>query len=89
MIPPKTSKIAIALYAAVLTAVAFAVNAGSPTHGNKTGGSNTFSSSGSMNVTRYGHRTILLNNGQVLAVTGDTTAGTPPSSTILQLENGL
>jgi hypothetical protein len=75
MIPPKTSKIAIALYAAVLTAVAFAVNAGSPTHGNKTGSSNTFSSTGSMNVTRYGHRTILLNNGQVLAVTGDTTGG--------------
>jgi hypothetical protein len=27
-----------------------------------------------MNVTRYGHRTILLGNGQVLAVTGDTTS---------------
>jgi hypothetical protein len=26
-----------------------------------------------MNVTRYGHKTILLNDGEVLAVTGDTT----------------
>src|SRR5215469_6116790 len=30
----------------------------------------TFSSTGSMNVTRYGHKTILVGNGQVLAVTG-------------------
>src|SRR5262249_53424873 len=33
----------------------------------------TFSSTGSMNVTRYGHKTILLGNGQVLAVIGDRT----------------
>ena len=70
MFPPKTSKIATALYAAVLTAVAFPVNAGSPTQGKQTGGRNTFSLTGSMNVTRYGHKTILLNDSQVLAVTG-------------------
>jgi hypothetical protein len=86
---PMTSKIAAALYAAVLTAIPFAVNAGSPTHV-KTGGPNSFSLTGSMNVTRYGHRTILLGNGQVLAVTPATPrARIPPSSTILQLENGL
>ena len=34
---------------------------------------NTFSVTGSMNVRRYGHKTILLGNSQVLAVTGDTT----------------
>jgi hypothetical protein len=33
----------------------------------------TFSSTGSMNVTRYNHKTVLLDNGQVLAVTGDST----------------
>jgi N-acetylneuraminic acid mutarotase len=48
----------------------------------KTGGgggsnTNTFSATGSMNVARYSHQTILLGNGQVLAVTGDrTTANT-------------
>ena len=73
MIPPTTSKLAAVLYAALLTAVSFPVNAGSPTGGRKTGGSNTFSLTDSMNVTRYGHKTILLSNGQVLAVTGDTT----------------
>ena len=31
---------------------------------------NTFSATGSMNVPRYGHKMILLGNGQVLAVTG-------------------
>jgi Kelch motif len=35
--------------------------------------SNTFTVTGGMNVTRYGHKTVLLSNGQVLAVTGDTT----------------
>ena len=35
--------------------------------------SNTFSLTGSMNVTRFGHKTILLGNGLVLAVTGDAT----------------
>ena len=75
MLPPKSSKIATVLYAALLIAVAFSVNAASPTSGNKTGGSNTFLSTGSMNVTRCGHKTILLNNGQVIAVTGDTTGG--------------
>lgn len=35
--------------------------------------SNTFSLTGSMNVTRFGHETILLGNGLVLAVTGDAT----------------
>jgi len=46
-----------------------------PAKTKKTGGSNsnTFSPTGSMNVTRYGHKTILLGSGQVLAVTGDTT----------------
>lgn len=41
----------------------------------KNGGpsTNTFSATGSMNVARYGHKTILLGNGQVLAVRGDTT----------------
>jgi hypothetical protein len=73
MIPPKSSKIAIGLVAVVLTAVAIAVHAGDPAQANKTGGSNTFSLTGSMNVTRYGHKTILLNDSQVLAVTGDTT----------------
>ena len=34
---------------------------------------NTFTATGSMNVTRYGHKAILLDNGLVLAVTGDTT----------------
>ena len=33
--------------------------------------SNTFSVTGSMNVPRYNHKTILLSTGQVLAVTGD------------------
>ena len=33
----------------------------------------SFSVTGSMNVTRYDHSAILLGNGQVLAVTGDTT----------------
>src|SRR5215470_3954943 len=30
----------------------------------------TFTITGSMHVTRYGHKTVLLGNGQVLAVTG-------------------
>jgi len=59
----------------VLTAVAFAANPGSPTASKRTGGSSTFSFTGSMNVTRYGHKAVLLNNGQVLAVTADTTGG--------------
>ena len=33
----------------------------------------TFTATGSMNVPRYGHKTILLGNGQVLAVTGERT----------------
>src|SRR3974390_3404239 len=35
---------------------------------------NTFAATGSMNVPRYNHKTILLDNGLVLAVTGDRTA---------------
>src|SRR5215469_3634453 len=34
----------------------------------------TFTATGSMNVPRYNHKTILLPDGQVLAVTGDSTA---------------
>jgi len=33
--------------------------------------SNTFTVTGSMNVARYNHKTVLLSTGQVLAVTGD------------------
>ena len=35
----------------------------------------TFTATGSMNVPRYGHQTVLLGNGQVLAVSGDRTNG--------------
>lgn len=34
----------------------------------------TFTATGNMNVPRFGHQTVLLDNGQVLAVTGDAAA---------------
>ncbi len=55
----------------LLLATTAPLAAGSKKSGGST--SNTFSATGSMNVARYGHQTILLDNGQVLAVTGDTT----------------
>lgn len=44
-------------------------------------GTNTFSVTGSMNMPRYGHKLILLDNGKVLAVTGDRTATNAPQNT--------
>jgi hypothetical protein len=69
----KTKKLILSTSLVAVLSLLLAITAPLLAHPNKPPGSNTFSLTGSMNVTRHGHRTILLGNGQVLAVTGDTT----------------
>ncbi len=68
------------LVLSLLLATTAPLAAGSKKSGGGGSNTNTFSATGTMNVARYSHQTILLGNGQVLAVTGDRTgANTTPT----------
>ena len=52
------------------------------------GGTNTFTATGSMNFPRRNHKTILLDNGLVLAVNGGFTNGIPAPAELYNPETG-
>ena len=70
-----TQQLIIRAVLSLLVVTTAPVVAGDKKGGGGGGGptTNAFSATGSMNVARRQHQTILLGNGQVLAVTGDAT----------------
>jgi hypothetical protein len=72
MIEKKSVRLGLLVTSVVLAGALLSLAAGLARAANSVApGSNTFTVTGSMNVARYNHKTVLLNTGQVLAVTGD------------------